>query len=79
MFHHHSPLFDKCETHGNDRLKKMADTDLDSFFAKKDKKKKDKKKGVSNDDLDKKFDNKPTTGERSRERRFPILDNFIQV
>lgn len=60
-------------------------SDLDDFFAKKDKKGKNKtvkKKGLSNDDLEKKFDEKSsgdTTGDKIKARKYVNFDNYVQV
>ncbi|XP_017485248.1 PREDICTED: protein CDV3 homolog [Rhagoletis zephyria] len=59
-------------------------SDLDDFFAKKDKKGKNKtvkKKGLSNDDLEKKFDEKSsgdTTGDKIKARKYVNFDNYVQ-
>lgn len=56
-------------------------SDLDDFFAKKDKTKRNKKKGVSNDDFEKKFEvSERKISERSRDKKFAAnLEGFIQV
>lgn len=56
-------------------------SDLDNFFAKKDKKdknKRNKKKGLSNDDFEKKFESKPN--EAFKVKKFgQHLEGFVQV
>lgn len=59
-------------------------SDLDDFFAKKDKKGKSKvvkKKGLSNDNLGKKFDEKSsdTTSDKIKARKYVNFDNYVQV
>lgn len=52
-------------------------TDLDDFFAKKDKNKKNKKKGLSNDDFEKKFE---VMNYSSKSKKYLTnLENFVQV